>query len=89
LTKALRDLWGAVASPAGARRGGWQRQTAALDKAVRRAPRLSFRALNLRAARADRMIKGRLQGDAWDEMALLAADICGRPAVPAPRFVLK
>ncbi|MGH8300597.1 MAG: DNA polymerase III subunit delta [Steroidobacteraceae bacterium] len=89
LTKALRDLWGAVASPAGARaRGGWQRQTAALDKAVRRAPRLSFRALIMRAARADRMIKGRLQGDAWDEMALLAADICGRPAVPAPRSML-
>lgn len=86
LTKALRDLWGAVASPAGARpRGGWQRQAAALNKAVRRAPRLSFRALTVRAARADRMIKGRLQGDAWDEMALLAADICGRPAVPAPR----
>ncbi len=90
LTKALRDLWGAAASPAGARvRGGWHRQTAALDKAVRRAPRLSFRALTVRAARADRMIKGRLQGDAWDEMALLAADICGRPAVPAPRSVLK
>lgn len=90
LTKALRDLWGAVASPAGARpRGGWQRQAAALNKAVRRAPRLSFRALTVRAARADRMIKGRLQGDAWDEMALLAADICGRPAVPAPRSMLK
>ena len=91
LTKALRDVWGAVSSPgAGGRaRGGWQRQTAALDKAVRRAPRLSFRALMLRAARADRMIKGRLQGDAWDEMALLAADICGRPAVPAPQSMLK
>jgi DNA polymerase-3 subunit delta len=91
LTKALRDLWGAAASPPGAgrSRGGWQRQSAALDKAVRRAPRLSFRALTLRAARADRMIKGRLQGNAWDEMALLAADICGRPAVPAPRSMLK
>jgi DNA polymerase-3 subunit delta len=90
LTKALRDLWGAVANPAAARaRGGWQRQTAALDKAVRRAPRLSFRALTLRAARADRMIKGRLQGDAWDELALLAADICGRQAVPAPQSMFK
>jgi DNA polymerase-3 subunit delta len=88
LTKALRDLWGAVASP-GAARGGWQRQAAALDKAVRRAPRLSFRALTLRAARADRMIKGRLQGNAWDEMALLAADICARPAVPAPQSMFK
>lgn len=90
LIKALRDLWGAVSSPgAGRARGGWQRQTAALDKAVRRAPRLSFRALALRAARADRMIKGRLQGDAWDEMALLAADICGRPAVPAPQSMFR
>ncbi len=90
LTKALRDLWGAVANPAtGRARGGWQRQTAALDKAVRRAPRLSFRALTLRAARADRMIKGRLQGDAWDELALLAADLCGRQAVPTPQSMFK
>jgi DNA polymerase-3 subunit delta len=90
LNKALRDLWSAVASPGTARgRGGWQRQTAALDKAVRRAPRLSFPALTLRAARADRMIKGRLQGNAWDEMALLAADICGRPAVSAPQSMFK
>jgi DNA polymerase-3 subunit delta len=91
LTKALRDLWGAVCSPAGVRgaRPGWQRQTAALEKAVRRAPRLSFRSLSLRAARADRMIKGRLQGNAWDEMALLAADICARPPLPAPQSMFK
>lgn len=90
LTKALRDLWSAVSSPgAGRARGGWQRQTAALEKAARRAPRLSFQALTLRATRADRMIKGRLQGDAWDEMALLAADICGQPAIAAPQSVFK
>jgi hypothetical protein len=35
------------------------------------------------------MVKGRLLGDAWDEMALLAADICGNPALQAPRSVLK
>jgi hypothetical protein len=35
------------------------------------------------------MVKGRLLGDAWDEMALLAADICGRSALPAPQSVLK
>ena len=35
------------------------------------------------------MIKGRLQGNAWDEMALLAADICGVPAVPAPQSMFK
>jgi DNA polymerase III subunit delta len=90
LTKALRDIWGAVSSPGGGgARGAWQRQAAALEKAVRRAPRLSFRALTLRAARADRMIKGRLRGDAWDEMALLAAEICARPAVPAPQSMFK
>src|SRR5580658_6864857 len=35
-----------------------------------------------RAERADRMIKGRAPGDAWDELALLAADICATPALP-------
>lgn len=89
LIKALRDLWGAVSNPGTGRARGWQRQTAALEKGVRRAPRLSFKALTLRAARADRMIKGRLQGDAWDEMALLAADICARPAIPAPPSMFK
>ena len=89
LTKALRDIWGALASPGGSRARSWQRQAAALDQAVRRAPRMSFAALTLRAGRADRMVKGRLSGDAWDEMALLAADICGRPAVPAPQSMLK
>jgi hypothetical protein len=33
------------------------------------------------------MIKGRLSGNAWDEMALLALEICGRPATPAPLSV--
>ncbi len=88
LSKALRDLWGATVQPAGPTRV-WQRQRAALEKAVQRAPRLSFAALSLRAARADRMIKGRLRGDPWDEMALLAADLCGRSAVAAPRSMIK
>lgn len=34
-----------------------------------------------RAARADRIIKGRAAGDAWDEMALLAAEITERPVL--------
>jgi hypothetical protein len=90
LTKALRDIWNAVAAPAGGKaRGGWQRQAAALEKAVRRAPRLSFAALAARAERADRMVKGRMFGDAWDEMGLLALDICGRPALSPPQSVLK
>ena len=88
LTKALRDLWAALAHPAGTARG-WQRPIPGLDAGVRRAGRLSFRTLMLRAARADRMIKGRLRGDPWDEMALLAADLCARPAFPAPQSMFK
>ncbi len=80
LSRALRDVWSA--------RGGgtppaWrQRHRAALEQALRRASRLPFAALAARAARADRMIKGRVGGDAWDELALLAADMCGQPAGP-------
>jgi DNA polymerase-3 subunit delta len=81
LTRALRDLWSALE---GAGPAGWQRQSAALAVALRRAPQLSFAALAERAARADRMIKGRLDGDAWDELALLAADMCGGPILVAP-----
>jgi DNA polymerase-3 subunit delta len=89
LTKAVRDLWGAVTAPPGSRPRAWGRQAVALEKGTRRASRLPFSTLAIRAGRADRMIKGRLPGDAWDEMALLAADICGTPALRPPRSVLK
>ena len=90
LTKAMRDLWnGMVNAGGGGRPRTWQRQSAALDKGLRRAGRLSFPALTVRAGRADRMVKGRLAGDAWDEIALLAADICGRSPLPTPLSVLK
>lgn len=49
--------------------------------------RLSRRAaprLFERAARADRAIKGRLRANPWDELALLAADLCAVPT-PLPR----
>jgi DNA polymerase-3 subunit delta len=81
LNKSLRDVWQAHAG-GGARAPAWQRQGAALERAVQRAPRLPFAALARRAERADRMIKGRAPGDAWDELALLAADICATPALP-------
>ena len=89
LSKAVRDLWSAVsAPPGGASARAWPRQTAALENAKRRARQLSFRRLAVRAARADRMIKGQQGGDAWDEMALLVVDFCARPPAP-PRSVLK
>jgi DNA polymerase III subunit delta len=76
LTKALHELWScrdgvAVAAP-------WQRRSAALAQAARRSPHLPFAALAARATRADRTIKGRLAGDAWDELALLTAELCGQ-----------
>jgi DNA polymerase-3 subunit delta len=82
LTKAVRDVWNAHSG--GARAPAWQRQAAALARAQRRVPRLSFKRLLRRAARADRMIKGRLSGDAWDEMALLAAELCAPPTLALP-----
>ena len=89
LTKAMRDLWNGMGNVGGGAKRGWVRQSAALDKGLRRAGRLSFPALTVRAGRADRMVKGRLVGDAWDEIALLAADICGRSPLATPQTVLK
>lgn len=78
----LRELRGLWALSRGAPHGvhGRARAPAALERARRRAPRLPFAALTARAARADRMIKGRLQGNAWDELAQLAAETCGHEA---------
>jgi DNA polymerase-3 subunit delta len=89
LSKAVRDLWGSTASADGSRPRAWGRQAVALEKGARRASRLPFATLAARAGRADRMVKGRLLGDPWDEMALLAADICGKPALRLSRSVLK
>jgi len=86
LNKSVRDLWGAMHSSGG---GGWRRPSAGLEEGRRRAPKLHFGRLTARAARADRMIKGRETGDAWDEMALLAMDICARPILALPRSVVK
>ena len=88
LSKSVRDLWGAIHSPGG-RAPAWRRQTAALEQGERRASKLHFGRLTARAVRADRMIKGRESGDAWDEMALLAMDICARPILALPRSVVK
>lgn len=86
LTKAQRDLWnGLTRPPGGGPSKGWMRQAVALEKGLKRARRLPFEQLTLRAERADRMIKGRLPGEPWDEMALLALEICGCPVLPAAR----
>ncbi len=89
LSKAVRDLWNSLSGPPGGGARPWQRQTAALQKGQRRARQLSFRQLAARAARADRMIKGKDVGNAWDEIALLAADLCAQPVLTATRSALK
>ena len=86
VNKAVHDLWRAQAAPSGgAPPRTWQRQGAALAQGLRRARSIPFGRVTLRAERADRMIKGRLAGDAWDELALLTAEFCTRPLLPLPR----
>jgi DNA polymerase-3 subunit delta len=80
LVRELHGLWALSHGSAHAPRGR-PRPPASLDRARRRAPKLPYARLTARAARADRMIKGRLQGDAWDELALLATETCGRRAL--------
>jgi DNA polymerase-3 subunit delta len=48
-------------------------------------PRLPFGRLTARAARADRMAKGLALGDPWDELALLAVELCGLRTLPLLR----
>jgi DNA polymerase III subunit delta len=86
VNKAVRELWHAQGeAAAGTPPRSWQRQAAALAKGLRRARGVPFGRVALRAERADRMIKGRLAGDAWDELALLTAEFCTRPLLPLPR----
>jgi len=61
--------------PQALRRRGW-----APARAKR--PALPFAELTRRAGRADRMAKGAARGDAWDELALLATELCGVRALP-------
>jgi len=81
LAKALRALWSVRDGAAGMPH--WQRRSTTLAQAARRAPGLPFTALAARATRADRTIKGRLPGNAWDELALLTAELCGQSTVAA------
>jgi DNA polymerase-3 subunit delta len=48
--------------------------------------RLPSARLVARAARVDRVAKGQAHGDAWDELALLVVEMCGRRTLPLPRF---
>jgi len=79
LAREIRSVWG-TSQPGPAR--GWQKPSAALENAKRRAAKLPYARLAARISRADRMIKGQHRGDAWDEMALLIVEFAGRRSLP-------
>lgn len=84
VSRELRYLWALRSGDDPARVPGPRMppaHRAALDRARPRAVRLPFARLASRALRADRMIKGRLAGDPWDELALLCSECCGVRAV--------
>jgi DNA polymerase III subunit delta len=64
---------------------GASHQTA-MQRGLRRFTREQVEAAIAHAARADRMIKGLIRGDAWDELLQLALRFAsGAPGKPAPR----
>jgi DNA polymerase III subunit delta len=81
LAREIRNVWGTTQND-GVNARSWQRPSAALENAKRRAARLPYARLAVRIARADRMIKGQHRGDAWDEMSLVIIEFAGRRALP-------
>jgi DNA polymerase-3 subunit delta len=80
VVRELREMWALRRGDDPSRRPGPRLpppRLAALERARPRAARLPYARLASRALRADRMIKGRLAGDPWDELALLCAEACG------------
>ena len=75
IAREIRNVWGTTQQ--GPSRG-WQKPSAALENAKRRAAKLPYARLAARISRADRMIKGQHPGDAWDEMALMIVEFAGR-----------
>jgi DNA polymerase III subunit delta len=79
IAREIHNVWGTTSrGPA----RGWQKPSAALENAKRRAAKLPYARLAVRTSRADRMIKGQQRGDAWDEMALMIVEFAGRRALP-------
>lgn len=83
LLRELRSVWSRGQS-GGRAGGGYGRPSPGLDRAVRRFTRDDFAPLIERASRADRMIKGQLRGNAWDELTLLTAQMCHVNALRTP-----
>ncbi len=66
----------------------WMQRQALVAKAAARVPRESWLALLARAARLDKILKGRASGDIWHELEKLALAICDmRPAGISPKIL--
>jgi hypothetical protein len=52
-------------------------------------PTARYRPLTARAVRADRLAKGLMRGEVWDELTLLTADLCGQRVLPLARWQLQ
>jgi DNA polymerase-3 subunit delta len=92
VARALRILGGLKAEGAAALLALWaltrelRSQQAAAPSAARARPgALPFARLVLRAGRVDRMAKGLISGDPWDELALLAVELSGVKSLPLVR----
>jgi DNA polymerase III subunit delta len=85
VTRALRELWACRTGTAGASARGPAARAASSPQVRRRAAGLAFDRIAARAVRADAMAKGRLRGDAWGELSLLACELCGRSVLPLAR----
>jgi DNA polymerase-3 subunit delta len=78
LSREIHNVWATTQGEA----RGWQKPSAALENAKRRAGKLPYARHAVRTSRADRMIKGQHRGDAWDEMTLMIIEFAGRRALP-------
>jgi DNA polymerase-3 subunit delta len=60
--------------------GVWPRRRALVTQALRRNDADGWRRVLCQAARADKILKGRLPGDIWQELQCLTLAMCGRRA---------
>jgi DNA polymerase-3 subunit delta len=74
-----REIEALQAEKAGAAKRLWRppAQARAFDTALRRLARIPLARLSFRLMRVDRMLKGRMPGEPWDELSQLAAEFCG------------
>jgi DNA polymerase-3 subunit delta len=85
----MRNLWLKMV-PGAPIPGVWSSNAALVPAAINRlrgaaSPRTIFLRLAERAARTDRMIKGRLQGNPWDELTQLSLEFAGLRVLPLTR----